>query len=411
MSPPYLPTTAGLGGAPTISLDVPICAVFLFLYILGAIFHMTFFQLNMRRGHKFIISGLMFGFCMARNVTCTLRIVWACYPTNIRLAIAAQVFVAAGVILLFIINLLFAQRILRAQHPNAGWHPIAHFGFIAIYVLIVVTLAMLITSVIQSFYTLNLNTRRIDRDIQLYGQTFYTIVSFLPIPIALLSLAFPRKQRTEKFGEGRFRHKIYILLLASTLLCLGATYRLGTSFKTPVPRSEAPAYFSKGAFYAFNFGVEILVIFLYVVVRVDKRFWIPNNSHKAGDYGRGKSGSDMLAAEEKNDLAKEMSRGNGKIERHIGTEEEVFDDMSPEEVAEQDRQERKADEEKALGKREPTSRFESSATTAIATPEPRTALATPDTRLSIAEKPETPHITHTPALEQALVEETDPTKV
>lgn len=30
---------------------------------------MTIFQINKRRGHKFLMSGLMFGFCMARTLT------------------------------------------------------------------------------------------------------------------------------------------------------------------------------------------------------------------------------------------------------------------------------------------------------------------------------------------------------
>jgi len=67
--PPYAPTTAAVGGVPSISVDVPISAVFMFLYILSAIGHMTIFQINKRRGQKFIMSGMMFGFSVARTVT------------------------------------------------------------------------------------------------------------------------------------------------------------------------------------------------------------------------------------------------------------------------------------------------------------------------------------------------------
>jgi hypothetical protein len=59
--PPYLPTTAGLGGLPTKSLDDPICAVFLALFVMGAVTHMTILQVNLRRKKKFIMSGLLFG--------------------------------------------------------------------------------------------------------------------------------------------------------------------------------------------------------------------------------------------------------------------------------------------------------------------------------------------------------------
>ena len=334
MHPPYPATTAALGGLPTIGLDVPVCAVFLVLFIIGAASHMTIFQINRRRGHTFVISGMMFGFCMSRLITMIMRITWAVHPHSVSVAIAANVFVAAGVVLLFIINILFAQRIIRASHPNSGWHPLFHFTFLAIYVLIVLSLIALITSVVQSSYTLNLNTKRIDRDIQLYGGTLYAFISFLPIPLVIGGLVIPRKTRVEKFGTGRFRHKIMILLLASALLCAGATFRVAVNYAGGKrPRTDPAPYQSKACFYIFNFTVEILVIYLYVLVRVDQRFFIPNGSHGPGDYSR-KPGE-----------VKESGEGMG-----IATEEEVFDDMSPEELAQCNTEtSRGFDQEKGIG--------------------------------------------------------------
>ncbi len=283
------------------------------------------------------MSGMMFGFCMSRIVTMIMRIVWSVYPKNVRVAIAANIFVAAGIVLLFVVNLIFAQRILRASHPHFGWHPIVHYGFIAIYVTIVVTLIMLITAVIQSFYTLNGNTKRIDRDIQLYGQTFYAIISFLPIPLVIIGFIIPRKQNPEKFGIGRWRHKISILLVSTVLLCLGASFRVGANYAGGTrPASDPAGYQSKACFYLFNFTVEVAVITLYIVVRVDKRFHVPDGSHGAGDYLR-----------QQEDL-RVKSRGESKFEQNIAPEEEVFDGMSAEEVAEQDTLDRATDEEKGI---------------------------------------------------------------
>lgn len=307
--PPYPPKTAGLGGTPTVHTDVPITAIFLVLFLCGAVAHMTIFQLNMRRGHKFIMSGMMFGFCMARIVTCIMRIVWATRPRNVSIAIAAQVFVAAGVVLIFIINLIFAQRIIRAAHPNSGWHPLFKHFFTGIYVLIVVSLIMLITANVQSFYTLNSNTKRIDRDIILYGGTFYAIVSFLPIPLVLGGLIIPRKTRVEKFGSGRFRSKVAVLLTAAFMLCLGASFRVGTNFKTPKPVNDPPKYYDKACFYIFDFTVELLVVILYVVVRVDRRFHVPDGSKGPGDYS-----------------GRNVSDKEGQMANRIQSEEEVFDD-------------------------------------------------------------------------------------
>ncbi|MCJ1259753.1 hypothetical protein MMC24_007592 [Lignoscripta atroalba] len=319
MHAPYAPTSAGLGGVPTVHLDVPITAIFLTFFLFGAVAHMTIFQLNRRHGHKFIMSGLMFGFCMARIASCVMRIVWATRPTSVSIAIAAQVFVAAGVILLFVINILFAQRLLRASHPHVGWHPLFSRFFQVIYVLIVVSLVMLITVVVQSFYTLSQNTRRIDRDIQLYGQTLFAVVAFLPIPLVIGGLIIPRRTRVEKFGSGRFRTKIEILLFAAVLLCLGASFRAGTNYMTPRQRNDPAWYHSKACFYVFNFAVEVIVIWLYFLVRVDLRFYIPNGSKGPGDY----SGQNLKDGGE---------QGEVKTVRRLNTEEEVFDDMPEEQI-------------------------------------------------------------------------------
>ena len=86
----------------------------------------------------------------------------------------------------------------------------------------------------------------------------------------------------------------------------------------PRPREDPAWYQSKACFYVFNFVVEIIVIFLYVAVRVDQRFWVPNNSHAAGDYSRK---NPVAALEEK--IEDEASHGG------IMSEEEVFDDQQP----------------------------------------------------------------------------------
>ena len=343
-SPPYPPTTASLGGSPTVALDVPVCAVFLALFICGAVSHMTILQVNLRRGHKFLISGMMFGFCMARITTLVMRIVSAARPRNLRIAIAAAVFVYAGVVLLFVINLIFAQRILRACHPTFGWHRLLHHSFTALYVLIVLTLAMLLTASIQSIYTANLNTRRIDRDVVLYGQTFYSVVSFLPILMVIGGIVIPRKTRIEKFGQGRFRTKIGILLTTSFLLCLGACFRAGTNYAGGERPIRNPAgYQGKACFYIFNFAIEIVVTLLYVVVRIDKRFWVPNHSKGPGDYLRGR---DVEAHKE------EPESGKSSAQDHLGdmitTEEETFDDKTPEEATRRSTTEMEADKEQAV---------------------------------------------------------------
>jgi hypothetical protein len=148
--PPYPSKIAGLGGLPTVDFDIPLTALFMCLFICGAATHMTILQLNSRKGHKFLASGALFGFCMARTVACIMRIVWATHPHNVRIALAANIFLNAGVLIIIVINLIFAQRILRAVLPHIGWHRAIHFAFLSFYASIILVLASLITVIIQS---------------------------------------------------------------------------------------------------------------------------------------------------------------------------------------------------------------------------------------------------------------------
>jgi hypothetical protein len=251
------------------------------------------------------------------------RIVWANYPHDIQIAIAAQIFVSAGVLLLFVINLIFAQRILRAAHPHFGWHKALSNIFKVLYALVVVMLAMVITATVQSFYTLNPHIKRIDRDLQLTAITYLLFITFLPIPMVVFGLIVPRKTRLEKFGSGRWRSKIAILLTSAFLLCLGAAFRNATAYKNPRPRNDPAWYHAKWCFYFFNFVIEIIVIYLYLLVRVDRRFHIPNGSKGPGDY------SPQQMQQLPRESVDEGPRRSLSSATHILSEEELFDDEYP----------------------------------------------------------------------------------
>lgn len=65
-----------LGGDPNTTIDLPITLVFLVLFPLGAITHLSIYRANLKRGHKFLFSSTVFEFCMVRTATCIMRIVW-----------------------------------------------------------------------------------------------------------------------------------------------------------------------------------------------------------------------------------------------------------------------------------------------------------------------------------------------
>lgn len=305
--PPYPPQAAVLGGVPTNNVDTPISAVLLALFVGSAAINMTIFQVNLRRGHKFIFSVLLFGFSMARIAALSLRIAWANHQRNVDVAIAANVMTSAGVLLLFVVNLLFAQRLLRGYHPGFGWRRSVTAVFRFSLFSVIALLIMVITATVHSFFTLDPTARRMDRDVQRFAGVYLAVLAFAPIPVVLGASLYPRKTRIEKFGSGSWRAKLGLLLGTSFLLALGAGFRIGVSF-APRPINNPAWYHHRACYYIFNYGIELIVVYTYAISRFDKRFHIPNGAKGPGSYAAGRD------------------TATHGLEDRINDEEDVFED-------------------------------------------------------------------------------------
>ncbi|KAI0829588.1 hypothetical protein F5Y06DRAFT_282579 [Hypoxylon sp. FL0890] len=284
--PPYAPTTASVGGIPSVIPDVPVSAVFIALYMGFAAANMVIFQINSRQGHKFIPSVALFGFCMARILTLVLRMVWATRHTNVRLAIAANIFVNAGILIIYIVNLIFAQRILRAKQPTLGWRKSLRVIFAALYVGIACALIMVITALVLSVYSLDSYTLRACRDVQLTSGTYLLVFTTLPVFVIAAAHLLPRPPTKEEFGEGRMRTKVIIVLLVACLCIMNAGFRVGTAWPPPRPIDNPAWYHGKAPFYVFNFTLEIIILCILTPMRIDKRFYVPDGSSQPGHYSR-----------------------------------------------------------------------------------------------------------------------------
>ncbi|EED14411.1 conserved hypothetical protein [Talaromyces stipitatus ATCC 10500] len=275
---PYPSLTAQLGLVPSTGVDVPVSCVFLVLYILGAGCHMTIFQLNRREGHKFIFNAATFGFCMMRTLTCCLRIGWAYKSTNVSLGIAASIFANAGVLILFVFELIYVQRCLRAAFPKFGWSKAVHYFFLLNYLLIPCMLVMVIVTTVYMHYTLDKHALNSCRDTILVVTTYLSFFSFLPLAMSIIIAIVPKGSDRENFGTGSFAAKLWIIGLTSFLLCLGAVFRAAVNYMPARPITHPYSFQGRACFYVFYFTIEILVVYTYLLVRVDKRFWIPNGS-------------------------------------------------------------------------------------------------------------------------------------
>jgi hypothetical protein len=277
---------ASVGGHPTVDQDIPVCTILIFVYLVGAIANMAIYQLNRRKGHKFLISWAMFGFCMARVGTCVLRLVWATRPKNPHIAIAAQILTNIGVIIVYIVVLLLVQRVFRATHPKLGWNKTFGKTLTVSYVLLLVALLLTIAFTVLSFYTLNTTLRSVALWIQRGAILYMMVFNVTSLILLLVSSLVPRAPDNEDFGKGSMESKLFILGVAIFFLIFVAGFRTGTVWSAPRPASNPAWYDSKTAFYVILFGFEIIIIYLFLFSRIDWRFWVPNGSNKPGDYSR-----------------------------------------------------------------------------------------------------------------------------
>lgn len=258
--------------------------MFIVLYAGAVVANMATFKMNMKKGHKFFFNILLLQFSMARILTCALRIGSAYHPSNISLSIASNIFVNAGILIVYIINLIFAQRVLRARQPELGWHPLLRLVFKVLYVLIAVALVLLITFIVISFYTLDMELRQTARKVQLAGITYFLIFSALPLLILAVTYVLPVSPRAETFGAGSMTSKALIVAVSASLCTLGAGFKAGANWETPRPTTDPAWYQKKAAFWLFLFAIEVVILYFFLAVRIDQRFWIPNGSGKRNTY-------------------------------------------------------------------------------------------------------------------------------
>lgn len=278
--------TAQIGGLPTVGLDVPICAVFIALFVPLAAGHMTILQLNNRRKHKFLFNGLLFGFTMSRILANVMRLVWATRPTNIDISLVASVFLNAGILLVYIINNLLAWRLVRSASPSIGWNPILRtLNKVMLWLVLGLIIPLIVVIILRIKAPTLPHIARASTVVLRLGQTYFFIIALTPIPLIALAVIKARHGIVEEpIGTGSWNAKVGILTITTILAVIEAGFRCGTTW-TPAPPITDPAWWdSKAAFYCFNFMIDVMVLITFLVGRIDQRYHVPNKSSGRRTY-------------------------------------------------------------------------------------------------------------------------------
>ncbi|KAJ2898789.1 hypothetical protein MKZ38_003659 [Zalerion maritima] len=307
---------AFLGGEPTRNVDLPLALVFLVLFALGAFRHISTYRANAKRGHKFLLSDLMFDFCMVRLLTCIFRAIWVFVDPR-GVVLAANIFENGGASVIFAVNLFLAQRIVRAMHPEVGWHPI--FGYASLFLIFSVP-ALIVTNIITlsvSFFSVGKSGQlEAAEDVLKFGVIWNMMLSVMPLIWIFLACAKPGPP-PENFGTGGFRAKTALVVYSTSSLAFGAAIRLAAAFNPGAPDTDSALY-SKAVFYITGFVLEILTVALYALTRIDLLFYVPDGSSGPGDYSKKPPAE---GDEEKQGLSRD------EVEREIrklGVDHEVF---------------------------------------------------------------------------------------
>ena len=141
------PDRAANSIAPSLIPDLPASVVITCIYFTFAVCAI----IRLRQSHqKFRVGALLIGLCMSRVVTLSLRSAWSASPTNRNLAIAATVFLNAGVVLLIVTNMQLLIRIVKSLRPEVQQSRLFTRATTYIQLFIIPLLIMTIVPAIQN---------------------------------------------------------------------------------------------------------------------------------------------------------------------------------------------------------------------------------------------------------------------
>ncbi|KAI0009509.1 hypothetical protein F4779DRAFT_640480 [Xylariaceae sp. FL0662B] len=300
----YLSRTAVIGGTPTPPVDDPVACVLLSLFAASAGAHLAILRRGRARAKKkkkkkhrrdlrffYLCGTLLVALCVLRAAALIVRVVWASTPAAGRgVAVAANITTQTGSVLVFVLNLVFAHRVLRAYLPKLGRgrgraREAGRAAFAFLLVCVAGCLIATITASAQSFFASDARVRHRDHVVLLVAGTYLAALAFLPVPIvALPALLTPRGEfPVEKFGSGRWRTKVGLLLFTSLIATLGAGFRAGATFDTRP--ADRPAWFhGRAAYYCFNYVTDLVISTAYLLARCDRRFLVVSGGARKHDH-------------------------------------------------------------------------------------------------------------------------------
>jgi hypothetical protein len=228
---------------------------------------------------------------------------------------------------IFAINLVLTQRVLRAIHPKVFWHPLTSSLFTFLVASVPFFIIFNITVLTASFFVTTPHGAKTTKDLLFLGSSWNMFLCLFPIIFISLFGTIPSPFPIEKFGTGRFRTKIVLLMYSSSTLFIGAIVRLIAAAQTH-PINEPGQVDTKSVFYLTGFMLEIFVVVLFAVARFDLRFHIPNGCTGPGQYAPKKE-DDQEEFFQDVDVKMRFSYSSSDLPQGSPTAPEKWQEVSP----------------------------------------------------------------------------------
>ena len=210
---------------------------------------------------------IIFLFAGERVPTCIMRIVWIFQPTSIEIAVASQILLQAGVVLLYLGNVIYVGAVIRAGTGRHTWLTILQ---VVLSTATLTAFVMGIASIAVEIYTLDERSRYNCLQLQRAVNIYFVALAATPLGLLVAAYFGHRKRLFRVMKDTWFDAAI---VGATSLLCmLMSGFKAGVLWAPQRPLWSPAWYHSKSALYVLEFAPEVLLLGLYIMVRIEKRF-------------------------------------------------------------------------------------------------------------------------------------------
>lgn len=133
-------------GGYTTTKDTAPSILFTVLFAIIGIVHLAIFLINWTRGHYFTLSLAWVLYCIFRVIGFGLRIPWSFDVTLLPIGLTSEVFSIAGSVVIVTFNLILAQRLFTWRHPVGGARKLFWGVMIGLYAFMLVWLILTVAS-------------------------------------------------------------------------------------------------------------------------------------------------------------------------------------------------------------------------------------------------------------------------